>query len=69
MTVASNMSDSITSLHSNSSKSSDEFSKLKRGEAGYGGLFGRPNTPEPGEGLLARKLRAEKDRKLPDASS
>lgn len=40
-----------------SSSGSDVYNKLARGEAGYGGLFGRPGTPEPGEGLLARRLR------------
>ena len=35
----------------------DSYVKLSRGEAGYGGLFGRPATPEPGEGLLARRLK------------
>ena len=39
--------------------SSDSYEKLSRGEAGYGGVFGRRSgTPEPGEGLLARRLRA-----------
>lgn len=33
------------------------YIKLNRGEVGYGGIFGRPGTPEPGEGLLARRLR------------
>ncbi|KAL9030613.1 MAG: hypothetical protein Q9196_001294 [Gyalolechia fulgens] len=48
-------------LHSKSgnvSHSSNEtfgrYSKLSKGAAGYGG---RPSTPEPGEGLLARRLR------------
>ena len=44
-------------IRSNSSHSSDGYGKLRKGELGYGGLFGRPGTPEPGEGLLARKLR------------
>ena len=42
------------------SNESDSYGKLSRGDAGYGGvggLFGRPGTPEPGEGLLARRLR------------
>ncbi|KAL9594026.1 MAG: hypothetical protein Q9219_007254 [cf. Caloplaca sp. 3 TL-2023] len=30
------------------------YGKLNKGDAGYGG---RPSTPEPGEGLLARKLK------------
>ena len=34
--------------------SPDVYTKLNRGESGYGG---RPATPEPGEGLLARRLR------------
>jgi hypothetical protein len=45
------------SFRSNSSNSSDSYTKLNKGENGYGGLFGRPNTPEPGEGLLARRLK------------
>ncbi|MCJ1309517.1 hypothetical protein MMC25_003177 [Agyrium rufum] len=36
---------------------SEEYSKLKQGEAGYGGFFGRAGSPEPGDGLLARRLR------------
>lgn len=35
----------------------DAYTKLSPGEAGYGGVFGRPGTPEPGEGLLARRLK------------
>lgn len=45
------------SFRSNSSNSSDSYTKLNKGDNGYGGLFGRPNTPEPGEGLLARRLK------------
>ena len=45
------------SFKSNSSNSSDSYTKLNRGDNGYGGLFGRPSTPEPGEGLLARRLK------------
>ena len=45
------------SHRSNSSQGSDGYAKLKKGDAGYGGLFGRPCTPEPGEGLLSRKLK------------
>lgn len=45
------------STKSTSSNSSDGYTKLNRGDNGYGGLFGRPSTPEPGEGLLARRLR------------
>ena len=41
----------------NHANKKDAYTKLSRGEAGYGGLFGRPATPEPGEGLLARKLK------------
>ena len=35
----------------------ESYAKLNKGETGYGGLFGRPNTPEPGEGLLALRLK------------
>lgn len=45
------------SFRSNSSNSSDSYTKLNKGDNGYGGLFGRPSTPEPGEGLLARRLK------------
>ncbi|KAL9096545.1 MAG: hypothetical protein Q9163_006427 [Psora crenata] len=38
-------------------ESSGGYTKLQKGDAGYGGVFGRPGTPEPGEGLLARRLR------------
>ena len=48
---------SFSNENSNGSGSSGRYGKLSRGEAGYGGVFGRPGTPEPGEGLLARKLR------------
>ena len=41
----------------NDANNKDAYVKLNRGEAGYGGLFGRPATPEPGEGLLARRLK------------
>ncbi|KAL8733164.1 MAG: hypothetical protein Q9181_003695 [Wetmoreana brouardii] len=40
---------------SNSSSENGAYNKLNRGEAGYGGQ--RSPTPEPGQGLLARKLR------------
>ena len=40
-----------------SSNGSDGYNKLSKGESGYGGVFGRPGTPEAGEGLLARRLR------------
>ena len=33
------------------------YTKLNKGEIGYGGVYGRPGTPEPGEGLLARRLK------------
>ena len=35
----------------------DIFSKRSRDDDRYGGVFGRPGTPEPGEGLLARRFR------------
>lgn len=35
----------------------DGYNKLIKGDTGYGGVFGRPGTPEPGEGLLARRLK------------
>ena len=40
-----------------SSNASDGYNKLNKGECGYGGVFGRPGTPEPGGGLLARRLK------------
>lgn len=39
------------------SEGSDAYTKLNKGDIGYGGVFGRPGTPEPGEGLLARRLK------------
>ena len=33
------------------------YNKLRRDDEGYGGFYGRPATPEPGAGLLAKKLR------------
>lgn len=45
------------SLQSNSSNGSDPYAKLNKADVSNGGLYGRPSTPEPGEGLLARKLR------------
>ncbi|KAL8725731.1 MAG: hypothetical protein Q9166_007181 [cf. Caloplaca sp. 2 TL-2023] len=39
---------------SHSSGENDMYSKLSRGDMGYGG---RPSTPEPAEGLLTKKLR------------
>lgn len=47
-----------SSYKSNSSSNgSDGYNKLNKGESGYGGVFGRPGTPEHGEGLLARRLK------------
>ena len=47
-----------SSYRSNSSEgSSDGYTKLTKGELGYGGVFGRPGTPELGEGLLAMRLK------------
>lgn len=46
-----------SSCRSNSSEGSDGYSKLSKGDSGYGGMFGRPWTPEAGEGLLARRLK------------
>ena len=46
-----------------SGTSNEMYNKLSRGDAGYGGLFGRPGTPEPGEGLLARRLKGFDARK------
>ncbi|MCJ1418953.1 hypothetical protein MMC32_005304 [Xylographa parallela] len=62
-----------SSYRSSTSNGSDSYGKLNRGDAGYGGvggLFGRPGTPEHGEGLLARRLRElgmEKEAKRSDA--
>ena len=56
--IANTLSGSYRSI---SSQSSDGYNKLSKGDVGYGG---RPGTPEPGEGLLARRLRGfgiEKD--------
>jgi hypothetical protein len=47
-----------SSYRSNSSDGSDGYNKLSKGESGYGGIFGRPGTPEPGEGLLAMRLKS-----------
>lgn len=49
----------LSSSHRSSSGSGSDggYGKLSRGDEGYGGVFGRPSTPEPGEGLLARKLK------------
>ena len=47
-----------SSYRSNSSDGSDSYNKLSKGESGYGGIFGRPGTPEPGEGLLAMRLKS-----------
>ena len=46
-----------SSYRSSSSEGSDGYTKLTKGESGYGGVFGRPGTPEPGEGLLAMRLK------------
>ena len=47
-----------SSYRSNSSSNvSDSYNKLIKGDCGYGGVFGRPGTPEAGEGLLARRLK------------
>ena len=47
-----------SSYKSNSSSNgSDGYNKLIKGDSGYGGVFGRPGTPEPGEGLIARRLK------------
>lgn len=46
------------SFQSTSSHSSDSYSKLSKGDAGYGGVFGRPATPQSGEGLLAQRLKS-----------
>lgn len=45
------------SLRRDSSSGLGEYEKLNRGDVGYGGLYGRPSTPEPGAGLLARRLK------------
>lgn len=45
------------SLRSISSSGSDSYTKLSKEDASNGGVYGRPSTPEPGEGLLARRLR------------
>ncbi|KAK3176548.1 hypothetical protein OEA41_007871 [Lepraria neglecta] len=47
-----------SSYRSNSSEGSDGYNKLSKGEYGYGGIFGRPGIPEPGEGLLAMRLKS-----------
>ena len=54
------LSDKLTrrrALSSSHSRDSDGYTKLNKGDVGYGGVFGRPGTPEPGEGLLAKRLR------------
>ncbi|KAA6408506.1 MAG: hypothetical protein FRX48_07588 [Lasallia pustulata] len=56
--LASPLSDMSSSYRSSSSHSSDGYNKLSRGDVGYGGIFGnRADSPEPGDGLLARRLR------------
>lgn len=52
-----NRSHTFGSLKSNSSNDGDSYAKVSRADTSNGGLYGRPNTPEPGEGLLARRLR------------
>ena len=57
--LASPQSTGITqTFHRTSSQSSSDYEKLNRWDSGYGGVFGRPGTPEPGEGLLARRLKS-----------
>lgn len=48
-----------SSYLSNSSQSGgpNAYGKLSKGESGYGYVCVRPCTPEPGEGLLARRLK------------
>jgi len=47
-----------SSYRSNSSHSSDSYNKLSKGDAGYGGIFGnKVNSPDIGDGLLARRLK------------
>ena len=50
-------SSSESNSNSNGYGTVDIFSKRSRDDDRYGGVFGRPGTPEPGEGLLARRLR------------
>lgn len=58
MTNPSNGVPTSSSYRSNSSSNvSDGYNKLIKGDSGYGGLFGRPGTPEAREGLLARRLK------------
>ena len=56
--------------HSSSHSGDDDgYTKLNRGDAGYGGIFGRSGTPELGEGLLAIRLRGldkQKDLRMED---
>ena len=51
------LSNCFGSFKSFSSSGSDTYFKLNKDDASNGGVYGRPSTPEPGEGLLARKLR------------
>ena len=55
------------SFKSFSSSGSDTYFKLNKEDASNGGVYGRPSTPEPGEGLLARKLRGLGFPKSPDS--
>ncbi|KAL9004244.1 MAG: hypothetical protein Q9188_002934 [Gyalolechia gomerana] len=58
------MQSKSSNLSHSSNKKSDRYSKLSKGDAGYGG---RSSTPERGEGLLARRLRGLEVRKGPEA--
>ncbi|KAL8793770.1 MAG: hypothetical protein Q9195_003600 [Heterodermia aff. obscurata] len=49
--------DCFGSFKSFSSSGSETYLKLNKEDASNGGVYGRPSTPEPGEGLLARRLR------------
>ena len=55
------------SFKSFSSSGSDTYSKLNKEDASNGGVYGRPSTPEPGEGLLARRFRGLGFPKSPDS--
>ena len=48
---------SSSSHGTQSSQGSVGYNKLSKGDSGYGGLF-RSSTPEPGEGLLAQRLKS-----------
>ena len=71
-TTSSLPNDSRTDHRDAASHGGDIFSKLSRDDDRFGGVFGRPGTPEPGEGLLARRLRGfelEAARKRADADA